>query len=86
MASGQTHASCNRALTITWEPDDGVAAYGGVRHVAPDVVNDVAVSRMRVTAPHGSQHFVVAALEGDVEELAHLGQLRARPDQPLREI
>ena len=37
--------------TLTWEPDYGVRADGGVRHVAPDVVHDVAVSLMSVPPP-----------------------------------
>ena len=37
-------------------------------------------------APHLAQDVVVAALEGDVEEVAQLGQLGARAHQPLREV
>ena len=54
--------------------------------MAPDVVHDVAVPGVRVAAPHAAQHIVVAALERDVEEFTHLGQLGARPDEPLREV
>lgn len=39
----------------------------------------------RTSAPH-LEDLVVAGLEGDVEELAHLGQLRDRFDEPLRKV
>lgn len=38
------------------------------------------------STPHLPQNVVVAGLEGDVEELAHLGQLRTRPHQTICEV
>ena len=38
------------------------------------------------TALHGAQDVIVAALEGDVEELAELGQLGAGADEALGEV
>ena len=37
-------------------------------------------------ALHLAQNVIVAALEGDMEELTHLRQLCACPNQPLREV
>ncbi len=45
-----------------------------------------AAAGARARALHLPQDVVVAALERDVEELAHLGQLRARPNQALGEV
>mmetsp|Transcript_37621 Transcript_37621/g.95012 ORF Transcript_37621/g.95012 Transcript_37621/m.95012 type:complete len:365 (-) Transcript_37621:599-1693(-) len=73
-------------LALAWEPHDHVARDGGVGHVAADVVDDGAVALVRVAALHLAQDVVVAALEGDVEELAQLGQLRARAHQAVREV
>ncbi len=36
---------------LAWVADDGVPANGGVRHVPPDVVDDVAIPLVRVAPP-----------------------------------
>lgn len=42
--------------------------------------------KMKQHALHLAQNIIVAALEGDMEELAHLRQFCACPNQSLREI
>ena len=57
----------------TWEANNNITADGGIRHVAPDVVDDAGVSRSRVATLHSTQDVVVTGLEGDVEEFTQLG-------------
>ena len=68
------------------EGHDGVGTDRGIGHAVADPLDDAAIAIHRVAAAHGLEHGVVAALEGDVEVLAHLGQLGAGVDQPLGEV
>ena len=68
------------------EGHDCVGTDGGIGHAVADALDDAAVAVDGVAAAHGLEHGVVAALEGNVEVLAHLGQLGAGVDQPLGEV
>ena len=63
--------SCDMLELPSWREQGRVVPIGGVT---------------QRRALHLAKHLIRAGLEGDVEELAHLGQLPARPHQPLREV
>ena len=68
------------------EGHDHIGADRGVGHAIADAVDYAAVTLHGVAPGHRLEDIVVAALEGDVEVLADLGQVGAGVDQPFREV
>mmetsp|Transcript_9364 Transcript_9364/g.25339 ORF Transcript_9364/g.25339 Transcript_9364/m.25339 type:complete len:229 (+) Transcript_9364:2226-2912(+) len=82
----ELHRPLKLLLRLPREPHNHVAADARIRNVPANAIDDLLVPSRRVPPSHLSQNIIVAALERDVEELAHLWQLCARPNQPLCKV
>ncbi len=82
----QVEGAAELLVGLAAEADDDVGADGGGGQPAADLVDHVPVFAQGVAAPHAGQNRVVARLHGDVEVLAHLGQLGHRADDVVGQV
>ena len=82
----QIQGAAELGIALPWEGHDHVGADRRIRHPLANAVDDAAVAVHRVAPGHCPQHVVVAALEGDVEVLAQLGEVGAGVDQAFGEV